>query len=99
MPADGISAARTDGTEISACPVSKTALGEDTLYSVHTEGSGRLKEATLDLSAQSADRSSALTPYSAKPEPLFDARISAYAGCGHAVAFALGRFVPEPNIA
>jgi hypothetical protein len=33
-----------------------------------------------------------------KPEPLFDARISAYAGCGHAVAFARGRFVPFPVV-
>jgi hypothetical protein len=33
-----------------------------------------------------------------KPEPLFDARISAYAGCGHAVAFARGRFVPRAAI-
>jgi len=33
-----------------------------------------------------------------KPEPLFDARISAYAGCGHAVAFARGRFVPRPAV-
>jgi hypothetical protein len=37
-------------------------------------------------------------PLASKPKPLVNPRTSAFASCGHAVAYALARFVPTADI-
>jgi hypothetical protein len=44
------------------------------------------------------DFNQAHDPLASKPEPLVNARTSAFASCGHAVAYALARFVPSADI-